>query len=51
MIDTLPPGGESYWVATDGFDSEVGYTKIAEKVTVGPGKTLDLGDIKLKRKK
>jgi beta-lactamase regulating signal transducer with metallopeptidase domain/protocatechuate 3,4-dioxygenase beta subunit/5-hydroxyisourate hydrolase-like protein (transthyretin family) len=51
VFDALPPGAEWYWVATDGFDRDVEFTNIAEKVTLAAGKTIDLGDTKLKRKK
>jgi beta-lactamase regulating signal transducer with metallopeptidase domain/protocatechuate 3,4-dioxygenase beta subunit len=50
VLDNLPPGAESYWVNKDD-DREVEFTKIAEKLRVIAGQTIDLGDIKLKRKK
>jgi beta-lactamase regulating signal transducer with metallopeptidase domain/protocatechuate 3,4-dioxygenase beta subunit len=51
VLNNIPPGAEFYSIDTSGIDREVGFETVAEKVVIADGKTIDLGDIKLKRKK
>jgi hypothetical protein len=48
VLNRLPPGCESYEIGTNRLGGEPGYVMLVEKVVIAAGKTIDLGDVKLK---
>ncbi len=49
VLHNLPPGCEYYTILASGLRGKPRFATVAEKVVVSAGKTIDLGEIKLKR--